>query len=150
MADATTIFTLDTNGQLKVTVPDGNVTKDIILGNVSSYALAIQQGYTGTLNQWLESIRGQSISAIKINADGHFIVTYHDYKTNTDSIEDIGTANLDEYKTYLESLVQEAKKYSAIEYVDGGDAFSVDNIIISGGSANTTDLLTIDGGNAFD
>lgn len=53
-------FSVNELGQLLVTVTDPlhpGATKEVILGPVSSYALAKQEGFEGDLNTWLNTLR---------------------------------------------------------------------------------------------
>lgn len=54
------------------------MAKEINLGAVTAYALAVQQGYDGTLDEWLASLvgpQGASITGVKLNEESHLIVT---------------------------------------------------------------------------
>lgn len=54
------------------------MAKEIKLGAVTAYALAVKQGYDGTLDEWLASLvgpQGASITGVKLNEESHLIVT---------------------------------------------------------------------------
>lgn len=54
------------------------MAKEIKLGAATAYALAVKQGYDGTLDEWLASLvgpQGASITGVKLNEESHLIVT---------------------------------------------------------------------------
>lgn len=54
------------------------MAKGINLGAATAYALAVKQGYDGTLDEWLASLvgpQGASITGVKLNEESHLIVT---------------------------------------------------------------------------
>lgn len=54
------------------------MAKEINLGAATAYALAVKQGYDGTLDEWLASLvgpQGASITGVKLNEESHLIVT---------------------------------------------------------------------------
>ena len=54
------------------------MAKEIDLGAATAYALAVKQGYDGTLDEWLASLvgpQGASITGVKLNEESHLIVT---------------------------------------------------------------------------
>lgn len=54
------------------------MAKEIKLGAATAYALAVKQGYDGTLDEWLASLvgpQGASITDVKLNEESHLIVT---------------------------------------------------------------------------
>lgn len=54
------------------------MAKEIDLGAATAYALAVKQGYDGTLDEWLASLvgpQGASITGAKLNEESHLIVT---------------------------------------------------------------------------
>lgn len=54
------------------------MAKEIKLGAATAYALAVKQGYDGTLDEWLASLvgpQGASIIGVKLNEESHLIVT---------------------------------------------------------------------------
>lgn len=54
------------------------MAKEIDLGAATAYALAVKQGYDGTLDEWLASLvgpQGASITGVKLNEESRLIVT---------------------------------------------------------------------------
>ena len=61
--------------------------RTINAGPASAYALAVQQGFVGTLDQWLQSLRGGTLPDVTTEDDGKFAVVV-DGNWATVSIDD--------------------------------------------------------------
>lgn len=57
------------------------MAKEIDLGAATAYALAVRQGFEGTLDEWLKSLvgpQGASITGAKLDENSHLIITVQD------------------------------------------------------------------------
>lgn len=57
------------------------MAKETDLGAATAYALAVQQGFEGTLDEWLKSLvgpQGASITGAKLDENSHLIITVQD------------------------------------------------------------------------
>lgn len=57
------------------------MAKEINLGAATAYALAVRQGFEGTLGEWLKSLvgpQGASITGAKLDENSHLIITVQD------------------------------------------------------------------------
>lgn len=57
------------------------MAKEIDLGAATAYALAVRQGFEGTLGEWLKSLvgpQGASITGAKLDENSHLIITVQD------------------------------------------------------------------------
>lgn len=57
------------------------MAKEIDLGAATAYALAVRQGFKGTLDEWLKSLvgpQGASIAGAKLDENSHLIITVQD------------------------------------------------------------------------
>ncbi len=57
------------------------MAKEIDLGAATAYALAVRQGFDGTLDEWLKSLvgpQGASITGAKLDKNSHLIITVQD------------------------------------------------------------------------
>lgn len=89
------------------------MAKTVKIGPYSAYAIAVAAGYQGTEQEWLESLvgpqgaQGASITAAKIDENGHLIFTVHDPKTGTDTTIDAGSIDTtDAAQTVLQQIQQ--------------------------------------------
>ena len=73
------------------------MAKIVTIGPYSAYAIAVENGYQGTEQEWLASLvgpqgaQGASVTGAQIEENGHLILTVHDPKTGTDTTIDAGS-----------------------------------------------------------
>lgn len=79
----TTLTITDKDGAKTATINDGADGAD----GKSAYELAKENGYTGTLEEWLESLRGEAGADGADGADGYTPVKGTDYWTDEDRTE---------------------------------------------------------------
>jgi hypothetical protein len=130
-------LSLDESGHLIETTPQGQdaAATQLDLGPVSAFALAVQNGFSGTKAAWLAALKGEtgaagakgdkgdpgetgatgakgdkgdpgetgatgakgdSVTGAAVNAQGHLILTIHNYATGTDTTADAGTTDMSE------------------------------------------------------
>lgn len=105
------------------------------LGAVSAYAIAVENGFEGTVEEWLESLigpmgyQGWSVSAVRATTTGQLIFTVTDPKTGeTRELDPVQGDTIDALKE-IEAALDDAKKQvqnsansaseSAVEAVEG-------------------------------
>ena len=105
------------------------------LGAVSAYAIAVENGFEGTVEEWLESLigpmgyQGWSVSAVRATTTGQLILTVTDPKTGEtreldpvqgdtiDALREIEAA-LDDAKKQVQDTANSASE-SAVKAVEG-------------------------------
>lgn len=106
------------------------MAKTVEIGPYSAYALAVAAGFVGTEEEWLKSLigpqgeQGASITDVKINGEGHIIVTVHDPVSGEDSTIDAGDIGTVEAVEGVNAAIRQAAE-QAVAAVTAQQATSV-------------------------
>ena len=127
------------------------------LGAVSAYAIAVENGFEGTVEEWLESLigpmgyQGWSVSAVRATTTGQLIFTVTDPKTGeTKELDPVQADTVDALRE-IEAALDDAKKQvqdaantasaSAVKAVEGAQNAGVQAV----GDAKTAAVEAITG-----